>query len=97
MIVKINLFFSLNLIQPLYNVVLPAPFANFSHIGGWLAAIVNVPLIKDCITVQRLREADGCRFMRRTIHLALHQQDIQPDKVADKPGEQNGVIVTVAA
>ena len=80
---KFTHFLSLNLIQPLYNVVLPPSLTHFPGIGSRLAAVVGFAIVEYCIPDYRLGKTDGSGFMGNPVHIAFNQQDIQPKKIPD--------------
>ena len=94
---KFTHFLSLNLIQPLYNVVLPPSLTHFPGIGSRLAAVVGFAIVEYCIPDYRLGKTDGSSFKGSPVHVAFNQQDIQTKKIPNQPGEQDCVIVTVSA
>lgn len=60
---KFKHFLSLNLIQPLYNVVLPPSLTYFTGIRSRLTAVIGFAIVEYCIPDYRLCKTDGSGFM----------------------------------
>ena len=91
---KFTHFLSLNLIQPLYNVVLPPSLTHFPGIGSGLAAVIGFAIVEYCIPDYRLGKTDGdcdeddslhgysCLFVSKYLTMGLYDSNTVAMKYA---------------